>query len=115
MGSRKSEISEATKRVVDFFKGYHKSHGKRPTFREAMRALGLSSASVIHFHVKRAERLGIEIPGESAFAIDIDIRALSACINALNQCTKEGLKANLTYLVNRYSSEGVCVENGGKG
>ena len=95
-------IKASTQRVVDYFVTFHKEHGKRPTMMMAAEALGFRSSSVVHHHLSRAERLGIKIPGESSFAVDVDIRALSACVKALETCTPDGLRANLQYLGDRF-------------
>lgn len=99
-------MSQSTQRVVDYFTTFHTANGRRPTFKEACRDLAISSTSVISFHLRRAERLGVEIPGESSLKIDSDIRALAACVKALEACTPEGRWANLRYLLDRFGARG---------
>lgn len=91
------------KKVVDYFNAFHRQHGRRPTYHEAMKAMGYASTSAVHFAIDRAEKLGIEVlgtPGNQG--MDADVRALATCIKALESCSPSGRQANLNYLVSRF-------------
>lgn len=99
-------ISEKHQKMLDWILKFNSDNGYPPTIRETAAANGFKSTNTVWVAVSRMENKGIAVPvkrnGERSSDLDPDIKALSICIAALSNCTKEGQRANVQYLNSKF-------------